>query len=205
MNNLLDLQQLLSDVKPNIITPHLATLLETKNDKKPRTLSQLLVLHLHSSMKNPVAKQIFHDGTIHTIRYFDIEPLMTGVWAEMSLMLLHLSYSEQCDIIDAIYPDTVKLTAKAFAINFTKDAAGHTVIPVTDEDVSKRLDSLNVGVAMILATLANMGGQASVHPDILKHFYTTMETVATQARERDTYAANLKRSQDASRFRDLQQ
>lgn len=198
----LDLQELLANVKPNIVTPRLKELTDVKNDKKPKTLAQLLLKHYHDSLDNPVAKQIYHKGEVHTIRYFDIEPLMTGVWAEMSLILLNLSFAEQCDVIDALYPENAKLAAKAFAINFTKDAGSETVIPVQDEDVSDQLRSVNVGIAMILATLTTIGGQLNAHPDLIARFHQMMETVAKEAKERDQYQANLKRSEDAAHFRD---
>lgn len=198
----LDLQSLLADVKPNIVTPRLAELVTVKNDKKAKTLAQMLVKHYHKTLDNPVAKQIYHKGEIHTIRYFDIEPLMTGVWAEISMILLNLSFSEQCDIIDAIYPENAKLPAKAFAINFTKDAGDQTVIPVQDDDVAVRLDATNVGIAMILATLAGMGGQLNPHPDLLARYKDTMMTVAEDARERDAYKDAFETSQGVNAFRD---
>ena len=103
----------------------------------------------------------------------------------MSLILLNLSYAEQCDIIDALYPEQVKLTAKAFAINFTKDTGNATIVPVQDEDVSERLDATNVGIAMILAVLSGMGGRLNVHPDFIARFSDNMNTVAREARERE--------------------
>ena len=71
----LDLQELLANVKPNIVTPRLKELTDVKNDKKPKTLAQLLLKHCHDTLENPVAKQIYHKGEVHTIRYFDIELL----------------------------------------------------------------------------------------------------------------------------------
>lgn len=200
----LDLKELLADVKPNIITPHLKELTDVKNDKKPKTLAQIMVKQFHDSLKNPVAKQIYHQGEVHTIRYFDIAPLMRGVWAQTSLILLNLSYAEQCDIIDALYPEDVKLPAKAFAINFTKDQASQTTVPVKDEDVSTRLDATNVGIAMILATLASMGGNFNVHPDILARFTKNMDTVAKEARDRDKYKNDWERNNQKNKFRDGQ-
>lgn len=202
---MLDLDDLLKEVKPNIITPQLAQLVSVSNEKKPKSLARLLVKTLHKSLENPVAKQIYHQGEVHTIRYFDIEPLLVGVWSEMSLILLNLSYAEQCDIIDALYPEQVKLTAKAFAINFTKDAGSSTVIPVQDEDVSERLDSTNVGIAMILAVLSGMGGRLNAHPDLIARFADNMNTVAREAREREKFASDTKRAFDANRYQDLQQ
>ena len=202
---MLDLDDLLREVKPNIITPQLAQLVSVSNDKKPKTLARLLVKLLHQSLDNPVAKQIYHQGEVHTIRYFDIEPLLVGVWSEMSLILLNLSYAEQCDIIDALYPEQAKLSAKAFAINFTKDAGGSTVIPVQDEDVTERLDATNVGIAMILAVLSGMGGRLNVHPDFIARFSDNMNTVAREAREREKFVSSTKRALDANRYQDLHQ
>jgi hypothetical protein len=197
-----DLGALLTQIKPNILTPHLAELSNTKNEKKPRTVAQLLVKHMHQTLEKPVAKQIAHKGEIHTIRYFDIEPLMKGVWSEMSLILLNLSYAEQCDIIDALYPEDVKLTAKAFSINFTRDTVQHREIEIRDNDVSDKLDATNVGIAMILATLTTMGGSLAVHPDLIARFASTMTTVADEAKKRDQYAANMTRSENANKYQD---
>lgn len=122
----------------------------------------------------------------------------------MSLILLNLSYAEQCDIIDALYPEQVKLTAKAFAINFTKDAGNATVIPVQDEDVSERLDATNVGIAMILAVLSGMGGNLNAHPDFIARFADNMNTVAREAREREKFTNDTKRALDANRYQDMQ-
>lgn len=202
---MLDLDDLLKEVKPNIITPHLASLVSVSNEKKPKTMARLLVKVLHQSLDNPVAKQIYHQGEVHTIRYFDIEPLLVGVWAEMSLILLNLSYAEQCDIIDALYPEQVKLTAKAFAINFTKDTGNATIVPVQDEDVSERLDATNVGIAMILAVLSGMGGRLNVHPDFIARFADNMNIVAREAREREKFTNDTKRALHANRHRDIQQ
>lgn len=198
----LDLKELLANVKPNLITPHLKELTNIKNERKPKTLAQLMVKQFHSSLENPVAKQIYHQGEIHTIRYFDITPLMRGVWSEMSLILLNLSYAEQCDIIDALYPEEVKLTAKAFAINFTKDQGEQQVIPIQDEDVSARLDATNVGIAMILATLSGMGGRFNTHPDILAKFTHNMNLVAQEARERAQYKNAFETSNKVNQYRD---
>ena len=202
---MLDLDDLLKEVKPNIITPQLASLVSVSNEKKPKTLARLLVKILHQSLDNPVAKQIYHQGEVHTIRYFDIEPLLVGVWAEMSLILLNLSYAEQCDIIDALYPEQVKLPAKAFAINFTKDTGNATIVPVQDEDVSERLDATNVGIAMILAVLSGMGGRLNVHPDFIARFADNMNIVAREAREREKFTNDTKRALNANRHRDIQQ
>lgn len=198
----LDLKELLANVKPNIITPHLKELTNVKNEKKPKTLAQIMVKSFHDSLENPVAKQIYHKGDVHTIRYFDITPLMRGAWAEMSLILLNLSFAEQCDIIDSLYPDDVKLTAKAFAINFTKDVGEQQVVPVQDEDLVNKLDTTNAGIAMVLAILANMGGNFSVHPDVLAKFVSTMETVSSEARERDRYAKASEMSDKVNKYRD---
>lgn len=200
----LDLQSLLAEVKPNLITPHLAELTAVKNDKKPKTLAHLLVKHYHANLTKPVAKQIVHKGRVHTVRYFDIEPLLRGVWAEMSLILLNVSFAEQCDIIDALYPEDVQFAAKCFAIHFTKDTNAQAVIPVQDEDVTTRLDATNVGIAMILATLSSMGGNLSGHPDMLQQFIQNMHTVAKEAKTSKKNKAQYDRLNQTNTYRDRQ-
>ena len=197
-----DLKSLLEEVKPNILTPHLKELTAVKNDKKAKTMSQLLVRHLHNSLTDPVPKQVVHKGEIHTIRYFDIEPLMSGVWSEMSMILLNLSYAEQCDLIDALYPEPVKLTAKAFAINFTKDSPEAQVVPVRDDDIHQELYSNGIGIAMILATLSTMGGRPPQHPDIIHRYKSAMDSARDDKSSRDQYDSQMTRSQQASKYND---
>ena len=55
---------------------------------------------------------------------------------------------------------------------------------------------------MVLATLTTIGGHLNAHPDLIARFYQMMETVAKEAKERDQYQANMKRSEDAAHFRD---
>ena len=116
----IDLDALLEGATPSVLTPNLTEIASLSNEKKPKRVAQLLVKHLHQQLGTPPAKEILHDGAIHQIRYFDIEPMMKGVWCEMSLMLLHLSYGEQCTLIEALYPKDVQLAAKVFASHFTK-------------------------------------------------------------------------------------
>lgn len=198
----IDLNLLLADVQPNILTPHLSTITSVKNDKKAKTISQILVKHFHSRLENPVPKQIIHKGEIHTIRYFDIEPLLVGAWSEISLILLNLSYAEQCDIIDAIYPEAVKLTAKAFAINFTRDTTDIPIVPVRDDDIHKELSSQTIGIAMILATLGSMGGRPNIHPDVISRYVKSMSLLSSDQSDRDKYMANMERSQQAAKYQD---
>lgn len=168
-------------------------------------IANLIVRNMHSSLTNPVTKDVIHDGEIHKIRYFDIEPLMTGVWAEVSLMLLHLSYGEQVSIIEAIYPKPIQLTAKAFAINFTPDIKTTDIKIENDTELVDKLDSANAGIATIIAMLrkgAN-NGTSQIHPDNIKAELANVKSLVTTQREIESYRNATKRAEAAERHKDL--
>ena len=189
----LSLEDILKDVTPSIVTPNLNKFMDIKNEKKPRTLADIIVDHKMKSLTNPTTKEISHDGKIYKIKFFDITPLKRGVWCEMSIMLLNLSYNEQCQVIDALYPDDLKLTAKAFAINFTNQDKDPVQI-VEDKDIHDKLDGTNVGIAMILAMLASGGMARAAHPDIIKHYLNDIREIASAHKD----AENFKRMSDNS-------
>ena len=200
-----DLESIIANIKPNVVTPNLADVTAVKNPKKPHVIANLIVRNMHSSLTNPVTKDVIHDGEIHKIRYFDIEPLMTGVWAEVSLMLLHLSYGEQVSIIEAIYPKPIQLTAKAFAINFTPDIKTTDIKIENDTELVDKLDSANAGIATIIAMLrkgAN-NGTSQIHPDNIKAELANVKSLVTTQREIESYRNATKRAEAAERHEDL--
>lgn len=197
----IDLASLLQDIKPNLVTPKLDEIVSVSNTKKPKVLSHILIKALHSTLTDPITKDVVHDGVIHKIKYFDIEPLMTGIWPMMSLMILQLSYGEQCTIIDAIYPDPVKLTAKAFAINFTPDIPTTNVKIENDTEIVDKLDSSNAGIAMIIAMLRTSGTKIP-HPDYVKREAANMKALVEVERSSSKFTEQTKRAQDAVRSRD---
>ena len=196
----IDLDALLEGVTPSVLTPNLTEIASLSNEKKPKRVAQLLVKHLHQQLGTPPAKEILHDGAIHQIRYFDIEPMMKGVWCEMSLMLLHLSYGEQCTLIEAVYPKDVQLAAKVFASHFTKSLSVEKVDILPDNKVVEQLDTANVGISMILACLMSMGHRP-VHPDVASKYLKDIETIADDKRKRTQYAEQMERKDQAYAFR----
>lgn len=197
----LSLEDILKDVTPSVVTPNLNKFMDIKNDKKPRTLADIIVDHKMKSLTNPTTKEISHDGKIYKIKFFDITPLKRGVWCEMSIMLLNLSYNEQCQVIDALYPDDLKLTAKAFAINFTNQEKDPVQI-VEDKDIHDKLDGTNVGIAMILAMLASGGMARAAHPDIIKHYLNDIREIASAHKEAENFKRMSNNSDARFSFRD---
>ena len=197
----LSLEDILKDVTPSVVTPNLNKFMDIKNDKKPRTLADIIVDHKMKSLTNPTTKEISHDGKIYKIKFFDITPLKRGVWCEMSIMLLNLSYNEQCQVIDALYPDDLKLTAKAFAINFTNQDRDPVQV-VEDKDIHDKLDGTNVGIAMILAMLASGGMARAAHPDIIKHYLNDIREIASAHKEAENFKRMSNNSDARFSFRD---
>ena len=197
----LSLEDILKDVTPSIVTPNLNKFMDIKNEKKPRTLADIIVDHKMKSLTNPTTKEISHDGKIYKIKFFDITPLKRGVWCEMSIMLLNLSYNEQCQVIDALYPDDLKLTAKAFAINFTNQEKDPVQV-VEDKDIHDKLDGTNVGIAMILAMLASGGMARAAHPDIIKHYLNDIREIASAHKEAENFKRMSNNSDARFSFRD---
>ena len=197
----LSLEDILKDVTPSIVTPNLNKFMDIKNEKKPRTLADIIVDHKMKSLTNPTTKEISHDGKIYKIKFFDITPLKRGVWCEMSIMLLNISYNEQCQVIDALYPDDLKLTAKAFAINFTNQDRDPVQV-VEDKDIHDKLDGTNVGIAMILAMLASGGMARAAHPDIIKHYLNDIREIASAHKDAENFKRMSNNSDARFSFRD---
>lgn len=206
----LDLGTLLSSIKPSLVTPHLSDVTSTNtNDKKLRVVSRLIVKSMVKSFNDSpaanVPRIVLHDGKAIEVRHFDVEPLITGVWPAMSLMLLQLSYGEQTTLIEALYPKAVQFTAKCFASAFTKadDTAGSaTPLEVkTDSNIEKKLDSANAGIAMILAMLGDQGFRTP-HPDKVNAKAKDINDLVMEAAKSASFRRATKRAQDAMQSRD---
>lgn len=143
--NGLDLNALVEHLQPNVITPQIGTVVEASANQKPRVIAQMIIKSKMDSLMNPPTKDIVHNGKIHKIKFFDADALNSGNWAMVSLMLLHLSYGEQVMIIDTIYPEKLRLTAKAFAANFTVGSTSPTITIENDTELVDKLDSTNAG------------------------------------------------------------
>lgn len=196
----INLDDMLKDITPSLITPKLSDILEMSAKVRPKQISYIMIRGLAASIKNPVKKDILHRGTIHTIYYVDVEPLCQGSWAMLSLMLLNLSFGEQCTLIDALYPDNLQLSAKAFAAYFTPEVKSNTVIIKQDEELLKGIESANAGIAMIISLLKNV--TAIPHTDEIFKNKEAMDKLVEAARERDKYQKSYKKSQEAAKFQD---
>lgn len=206
----LDLGTLLSSIKPSLVTPHLSDITAVNtNEKKIRVVSRLMVKSMVESFNDSPAANIpriiMHDGKATEVRHFNVEPLITGVWPAMSLMLLQLSYGEQTTLIEALYPKTTQFTAKCFASAFTKaegTAGSTTPLEVkTDNHVDKKLDSANAGIAMILAMLGEQGLRTP-HPDKVSAKAKDINDLVTEASKSESFKNATKRAQDAMQSRD---
>ena len=179
---------------PNIVTPNLKDLVVIKNEKKPKKLAEIIVDAKMASLKSPTTKEIVHKGKIHRISYFDITPMKKGVWCEMSLLLLECSYQEQCQVIEALYPEDLQLIAKAFAATFTVDGANPIQVK-EDEQLHHKLDEANVGIAMLIAMFATNFGDSISHPDVVNQYLKEMDDIANASKEATKFKHQSRRSE----------
>lgn len=196
----INLDELLSDVTPSLVTPHLAKIMEANSKARPKLIAQYIIRGMAKSMKDPVRKEIIHDGEIHMVHYVDVEPLCTGSWALLSLMLLQLSYGEQSTLIEALYPKNLQLCAKAFAVVFTPELKTHTVVLKQDQALLDGVESANAGIAMILSLLKNVG--TIPHADEINKNKQAMKNLVKEAKETEKYRKEFGNSQDVAKHRD---
>lgn len=195
----LNLDELLGDVKPNYVTPDLAQVTSSPNKGKPRIIANLIIRGMANSIKDPIQKEVLHNGEIHTVRYVNVEPLCNGPWAIISLMMLSLSYGEQSTLIEAIYPPALQLHAKTFAVIFTPELQQNTITIQRDDEIVEKLDSANAGIAMIISLLK--AGHIP-HVDEIEKSEHDMTKLVRQMKERDAYKKGYKQSQDAAKHQD---
>lgn len=200
INGELDLKTLLEGTTASILTPQLAKITEVSNTKKPKVIADILIREMHKQLNKNVTKNILHNGAIHKISYFDVEPLTRGNWSIISLMLLNISYNEQCIIIESIYPVDLQLPAKAFALNFTNNTE-QTVYIENDKELVDKLDSANVGIALLLAMINSLGGSVN-HIDSVKNQMKNLEKIQKDMKEVKSFKLGHESSQQASKFRD---
>lgn len=198
----INLDELLGDIVPNLVTPRLDDITALPNNKKPKLIAELIITGLADALTDPVNKEIIHEGDVHLIRFVNVEPLLHGSWAMISLMLLSLSYGEQSTIIEAIYPKRLQLPAKAFAVVFTPDLKQTSVTVKQDEEIVKKIDSANAGIAMILALLNRTSTGTIPHADEISKNKQSMASLVDTLNERDKYKQQFQSSQDANKYRD---
>lgn len=196
----INLEDLLGDVTPSLVTPHLSEISALHSKARPKKIAEYIIRGMANSLKNPVKKELLHEGEIHTIHYVNVEPLCTGSWAMLSLMLLQLSYGEQSTIIDALYPPNLQLCAKAFAIVFTPELKSNTIIVKQDEQLMDGIESANAGIAMILSLLKHVG--TIPHADEINKNRQVMQKLVQTNQTREKYRREYGRSQDAAKQQD---
>ncbi len=187
----MDLNELVKELKPNIITPHMDEVMKAN----PAARGNVIARHIIRGMVKQKGKidpvDIMHGDTVQTVRFLDIESLCEGPWAMYSLMLLNVSYGEQSVIIDALYPEKKQLTAKAFAALFSHDAPNAP--RRQDNDVLAAVENANAGIAMILAKLD--AGGSGLHADKIGEQKNAMKMLAESMRERDKFHKGYDKSQ----------
>lgn len=191
----MDLAELVKDLKPNVITPHMGEVMKAN----PAARGNIIARHIIKAMVKQRGKidpvDIIHGGTVQTVRFLDVGPLCEGPWALYSLMLLNVSYGEQFTIIEALYPEKKQLMAKAFAALFSHDSPDNP--KREDNDVLDAIRDTKAGIAMILARMENNGG--SLHADAVDRQLTAMQQLARSAAERDKYHNQYNKSQQAAK------
>lgn len=189
----MDLNELVKDLKPNVITPHMDEVLKAN----PAARGNVIARHILRGMVKQRGKidpiDIIHGGEIQTIRFIDVDALCEGPWAMYSLMLLNVSYGEQSVIIEALYPEKKQLAAKTFAVLFSHDSPNAP--KMQDNDMLIAIENANAGIAMILARMGTNGG--SLHADEVARQRNAMQQLAASAAERDKYHKGFTKSQQA--------
>lgn len=190
---MMDLNELVKDLKPNMVTPHMDEVMKAN----PAARGNVMARHIIRAMAKQRGRidpiDIIHGDGVVTVRFLDVEPLCDGPWALYSLMLLNVSYGEQSTIIEAIYPEKKQLAAKAFAALFSHDSP---MLPKRDDtDVLQAIENANAGIAMILAKLDANGG--SLHADSVAKQRTAMQGLADSLAQRNKYKKDFEKSQQA--------
>ena len=206
----IDFDAILATIKPSVVTPKLKEISNLSNDKKLKRIAQLIIENKVTEYNNSdkvTTRIVEHDGAMTEVRHLNVDALMTGVWPAMSLILLSLSYGEQISIIDAYYPKATQFAAKSFASTFS-DTAGTlpqgAIQPQSvqiDPEVSKKLDSSNAGIAMIIAMLGSQGYRTP-HPDNVKTQQQNMDELVADAEKELQFHNATDRAKRASKYRD---
>lgn len=188
----MDLNELVKDLKPNMVTPHMEEVLRANPAARGNIMARYIIRGLAKQKGKIDPIDIIHGDSVQTVRFLDVEPLCEGPWALYSLMLLSVSYGEQSVIIEALYPEKKQLAAKTFAALFSHDSPNAP--KQQDNDVLTALESANAGIAMILAKLNNNG---TLHADDVGKELTGMQKLAASAAERDRFRKGYTKSQQS--------
>lgn len=207
-----DLAKILAANRSNVVTPHFASLTKLNtNDQRLRELAKIIMMKMVNDFNNSdQAKQariVIHDDQAIEVRYLNVDNLLMGVWASVSLIILRLSLTEQLLIIDTLYPKAIRLSAKKFAVTFTvqTDPKSSTTPSVkTDPAIVDKLDSLLAGVAMLLVEM-DEGGYPKPHPDKIEQQKMLIEQIIKEKRRAFKHKQDLERAYERDRHRDRSQ
>lgn len=194
----MDLSELIKDLKPNIITPHMEEIMKAN----PAARANVIARHILRGMVKQEGKidpvDIIHNGEVKTVRFLDVEPLCEGPWAVYSLLLLNVSYGEQSTIIESLYPEKKQLIAKAFAALFSHDTLPN-IQRKNEDEILMAVENANAGIAMILLKMQGSG----IHIDEVSKQRSVMQKLAESAMERERYRKSFERSQQSFKKGDL--
>ena len=201
-----NLNSVLSNVKPSIVTPHLAEITTLTSEQKLRQISKIIIKTMVENFnnskdaKNP--RVVMHEGQAIEVRYLDITDLYVGVWPSISLMLLQLSLGEQMILIESLYPKATQLAAKKFAVTFTNIAKHKSNLELkSDPAIIDKLDSTLAGIAMLLAQMED-GGYPKPHPDKISKQEQLIQQIVTEKRRAFKHKQKLERAKERDRYHD---
>jgi hypothetical protein len=187
----MDLSELIKDLKPNIITPHMEEVMKANPAARGNVIARCIIRGMARQKGSIDPIDIMHAGAVQTVRFLDVEPLCEGPWAMYSLILLNVSYGEQSTIIEALYPEKKQLMAKTFAALFSHDAPNAP--KRQQDDVLMAVENANAGIAMILAKLEDSG--SGLHADTVGKQRTAMQELAESMKRRDQFRKGYEKSQ----------
>lgn len=204
----IDIGSLTANLKPSIVTPYLSQLTGMTSEQKLRKISTVIVQQMidtfNSSKNAKVPRVVMHEGEAIEVRYLDISNLLIGVWPAVSLMLLQLSIGEQLILIDSLYPKSIQLSAKKFAVTFTNPKqSGSNLTLKTDPLIVDKLDSVLSGVAMLLAEMSE-NGIPKPHPDKMEAQMKLIEEIMKEKRLAFKKKQASERAYEANRHKDKQ-
>ena len=201
-----NLNSVLSNVKPSIVTPHLAEITTLTSEQKLRQISKIIIktmvenFNSSKDAKNP--RVVMHEGQAIEVRYLDITDLYVGVWPSISLMLLQLSLGEQMILIESLYPKATQLAAKKFAVTFTNIAKHKSNLELkSDPAIIDKLDSTLAGIAMLLAQMED-GGYPKPHPDKISKQEQLIQQIIKEKRRAFKHKQKLERAKERDRYHD---
>lgn len=199
-----DLQEITKNINPNNLTPHLKTIVNESNQKKPRTIANLLAKNLIQNQTNPTVKEIEHKGQIHQIKYVNIDNLESGPWLEILLLLLHVSHGEAMTLIDSLFPEKLQLEAKAFITSFKSNPLSTAIskeIQVKNKEIEQSLDNIQTGLALSLAILAEHY-ELPKHPDLIKKQLQLMNQHQRNQTDSSNFKKGWEKSQNKHKYQD---